>query len=109
MEMIAIDLSGNVAATGLANFNELLKDRSEIEPEIDIDDRDLAMIIYTSGTTSRPKGAMHCHLAVVMAVMSNAVEIQLERNDGVTGQFPLFHCAAHVLLFSYLSVGGKWR
>ena len=65
------------------------------------------MIIYTSGTTSRPKGAMHCHLAVVMAVMSNAIEMHLGRNDGITGQFPLFHCAGHVLLLSYLSVGGR--
>ena len=107
MEMIAIDLTGKVAATGLENFNDLIKGQSEIEPEIEFDDRDLAMIIYTSGTTSRPKGAMHCHLAVVMAVMSNAIEMKLGRDDGITGQFPLFHCAGHVLLLSYLSVGGR--
>ena len=65
------------------------------------------MIIYTSGTTSRPKGAMHCHLAVVMAAMSNCIEMQLSRDDGITGQFPIFHCAGHVLLLSYLSVGGR--
>src|SRR6185437_1487264 len=107
IDLIAVDLAGTAAAAGLKSFNDLLKGRSEIEPEIDIDDRDLAMIIYTSGTTSRPKGAMHCHLAVVMAVMSNAVEMKLGRDDGITGQFPLFHCAGHVLLLSYLSVGGR--
>lgn len=107
IDLIAVDLAGTAAAAGLESFNDLLKDRSEIEPEIDINDRDLAMIIYTSGTTARPKGAMHCHLAVVMAVMSNAIEMQLSRDDGITGQFPLFHCAGHVLLLSYLSVGGR--
>ena len=107
IDLIAVDLTGKAAAAGLENFNDLLKGQSEIEPDIDIDDRDLAMIIYTSGTTSRPKGAMHCHLAVVMAVMSNAIEMHLDRDDGVTGQFPLFHCAGHVLLLSYLSVGGR--
>jgi long-chain acyl-CoA synthetase len=107
MQMIAIDLAGKVAATGLENFNDLIAGQSAIEPEIELDDRDLAMIIYTSGTTSRPKGAMHCHLAVVMAAMSNVIEMHLDRNDGITGQFPLFHCAAHVLLLTYLSVGGK--
>jgi long-chain acyl-CoA synthetase len=107
MDLIAVDLTGNVAKTGLESFNDLIKGQSEIEPEIDFDDRDLAMIIYTSGTTSRPKGAMHCHLAVVMAVMSNCIEMQLGRDDGITGQFPLFHCAGHVLLLSYLSVGGR--
>ena len=105
--LIAVDLAGTSAAAGLESFNDLLKGQSEIEPEIDIDDRDLAMIIYTSGTTSRPKGAMHSHLGVVMAVMSNAIEMQLDRDDGITGQFPLFHCAGHVLLLSYLSVGGR--
>jgi acyl-CoA synthetase (AMP-forming)/AMP-acid ligase II len=107
IDLIAVDLAGTAAAAGLESFNDLITGRSEIEPEIEIDDRDLAMIIYTSGTTSRPKGAMHCHLAVVMAVMSNCVEMQLSRDDGITGQFPLFHCAGHVLLLSYLSVGGR--
>ncbi len=106
-ELIAIDLTGTAKAAELASFNELILGQSEIEPDIAINDRDLAMIIYTSGTTSRPKGAMHCHLAVVMAVMSNCIEMQLSRDDGITGQFPLFHCAGHVLLLSYLSVGGR--
>jgi long-chain acyl-CoA synthetase len=107
IDLIAINLAGTAASAGLENFNDLLKGQSEIEPEIEIGDRDLAMIIYTSGTTSRPKGAMHCHLAVVMAVMSNCIEMHLSREDGITGQFPLFHCAGHVLLLSYLSVGGR--
>src|SRR6202171_1903624 len=107
IDLIAVDLTGAPAAQGLENFNDLIEGQSEVEPDIDSDDRDLAMIIYTSGTTSRPKGAMHCHLAVVMAVMRNAIEMHLDRNDGVTGQFPLFHCAGHVLLLRYLSVGGR--
>lgn len=105
--LVAVDLAGKAKEQGLLEFNSLLEGQSDIEPEIAFDDRDLAMIIYTSGTTSRPKGAMHCHLAVVMAAMSNAVEMHLGRNDGITGQFPLFHCAAHVLLLTYLAVGGK--
>lgn len=107
IDLIAINLAGKAADTGLPVFDQLIEGQSEIEPDVAFDDRDLAMIIYTSGTTSRPKGAMHCHLAVTMAVMSNAIEMQLSRKDGITGQFPLFHCAAHVLLLSYLIVGGK--
>ncbi|MGB3447557.1 MAG: AMP-binding protein [Xanthobacteraceae bacterium] len=107
VKMVAVDLAGKAKEQGLEEFNALLQGQSDIEPEIAFDDRDLAMIIYTSGTTSRPKGAMHCHLAVVMAAMSNAIEMHLDRNDGITGQFPLFHCAAHVLLLTYLAVGGK--
>src|SRR6202166_31445 len=54
IDLVAVDLTGTAAAAGLENFNDLLKGQSEVEPEIDFDDRDLAMIIYTSGTTSRP-------------------------------------------------------
>ncbi|ABD88744.1 AMP-binding protein [Rhodopseudomonas palustris] len=107
IDLVTIDLTGKAKAAGLASFGELIEGQSDAEPEIDFDDRDLAMIIYTSGTTSRPKGAMHCHLAVVMAVMSNCIEMKLGRDDGITGQFPIFHCAGHVLLLSYLAVGGR--
>ncbi len=106
-DLIAVDVTGNAAAQGLANFNDLIKGHSDVEPEVDIDERDLALIIYTSGTTSRPKGAMHCHLAVVMAVMSNDIEWSLVRRDGISGHLPLFHVAGHVLLLSFLSVGGR--
>ena len=107
IDLVAVDLTGTASSLGLAQFDDLIAGQSAVEPDITINDRDLAMIIYTSGTTSRPKGAMHCHLAVVMAVMSNCIEMGLSRNDGITGQFPLFHCAGHVLLLSFLSVGGR--
>lgn len=107
IDLIAIDLTGSAAKQGLPEFNALLEGQSEVEPDIEIGDRDLAMIIYTSGTTSRSKGAMHGHLAVVMAAMSNALELHLDRESGISGHLPLFHCAAHVLLMSFLLVGGK--
>lgn len=107
LDLIAIDLTGTAAKQGLPEFNALLEGQPDVEPDVEINDRDLAMIIYTSGTTSRSKGAMHGHLAVVMAAMSNALEMKLDRESGITGHLPLFHCAAHVLLMSFLLVGGK--
>jgi long-chain acyl-CoA synthetase len=107
VSLVAIDLAGGAAATGLPTFTSACQGRSAVEPDVAFGDRDLAMIIYTSGTTSKPKGAMHGHLAVVMAAMSNAIEWSLQREDGITGQLPLFHCAGHVVLLSFFVVGGK--
>ncbi|MGP0060742.1 MAG: AMP-binding protein [Beijerinckiaceae bacterium] len=107
LPLVVIDLAGGAAATGQPTFASARAGQPAVEPNVDFDERDLAMIMYTSGTTSRPKGAMHCHLAVVMAAMSGAVEWGLQRNDGITGQLPLFHCAGHVVLLSFLVVGGK--
>jgi long-chain acyl-CoA synthetase len=45
IDLIAVDLAGTAAAQGLENFNDLIKGQPEIEPEVEIDDRDLAMII----------------------------------------------------------------
>src|SRR6267154_6432785 len=47
MDLIAVDVTGNAAAAGLEEFNGLLQGQSEIEPDIEFGDRDLAMIIYT--------------------------------------------------------------
>jgi long-chain acyl-CoA synthetase len=107
LPLVVIDLAGGAAATGQPTFASARAGQPAVEPNVDFDERDLAMIMYTSGTTSRPKGAMHCHLAVVMAAMSGAVEWSLQRDDGTTGQLPLFHCAGHVVLLSFLLVGGK--
>ncbi|GLT11933.1 class I adenylate-forming enzyme family protein [Sulfitobacter porphyrae] len=82
-------------------------DQPETEPEVDIDRDDIAAIIYTSGTTSKPKGAMHTHQSVYMTAMGDAVEWSLVREDGIPLQLPLFHCGAHVLLLSFILVGAK--
>ena len=88
IDLIAVDLTGKAASLGLP---ELQRSDRRASPRSSrrstFDDRDLAMIIYTSGTTSRPKGAMHCHLAVVMAVMSNAIEMQLTATTASPGSF----------------------
>ncbi len=41
-------------------------------PTADIDPEDTALIMYTSGTTGNPKGAVSCHRAMGQAVMNTA-------------------------------------
>ena len=45
---------------------------------------------------------MHCHLAVVMAAMSNAIEMHLAATTASAGNFRCSTAPAHVLLLSYL-------
>lgn len=61
--------------------------------DIDIDDEDLALIMYTSGTTGRQKGVMHSHLSVYSACMSNAAESKFDLHSIASCTLPLFHCA----------------
>jgi len=80
--------------------------QSATESEVEIYDRDVAQIMYTSGTTGRPKGVMQSHLSVVMAAMNNALELGVWRDAVNIAVLPLFHCAQHTLMCGVLAGGG---
>jgi len=53
---------------------------------------DPAVVLYTSGTTGRPKGAVLSHLNLVMNATVNAFDANdFSRDDVVLGCLPLFH------------------
>ncbi len=49
------------ATEGWHSFDDLLAAASPEEPDCDVDEHDLAMIVYTSGTEAAPKGVMIAH------------------------------------------------
>jgi len=58
---------------------------------VDIDGDDVAFMVYTSGTTGDPKGAMNTHRNVVFATSVYRHWIGLEDADTILGLAPLFH------------------
>ena len=67
---------------------------------------DLAQLLYTSGTTSRPKGAMMTHAALVHEYVSCILSLDLAADDEPLVSMPLYHSAAmHVFAMPYLSLG----
>lgn len=77
-------------------------------PELDAaaSDSDLVQLLYTSGTTSKPKGAMMTHGALVHEYTSSMVALDLRADDNPLICMPLYHSAAmHVFLLPYLAVG----
>lgn len=108
LSLVGVTTPAAVALDGTLPFTDALQGQPDHEPDVEINDRDLAFIIYTSGTTSRPKGVMHGHLAIVLAAMSNAIEWSLTPQDAMSGQLPVFHCAAHSGLVGILVAGGAF-
>lgn len=101
-------LDGDTPPPGLATVPQAIAQGPETLPDVDIDSTDLALIMYTSGTTGRQKGVMHSHASVHSVLLSNMVEwgSSPERADVWSSVLPLFHCGQHTVLMSALSVGG---
>jgi acyl-CoA synthetase (AMP-forming)/AMP-acid ligase II len=119
---------GAVADTVLASDLPALRHRAWIDPaggpdslqawmalgsddplEVLVHDRDAVQLLYTSGTTSTPKGVLTSHLAVTMAALSNAIAHQ-SGTPGYTAlvQLPLFHCAMlNSIVMPLMVTGGR--
>ncbi|MFJ3670878.1 acyl-CoA synthetase [Streptomyces sp. NPDC090106] len=67
---------------------------------------DLVQLLYTSGTTALPKGAMMTHRALVHEYLSAITALDLSAGDLPVHSLPLYHSAQmHVFLLPYLAVG----
>src|SRR4051812_45935830 len=88
-------------------FDELLSYATEA-PLVDIDERDVALIMYTSGTTGRPKGAMLTHLNLLMQSFTAIRTSRLYGDDNVAlVNVPLFHIAGIGSMPTSLMLGSR--
>jgi len=55
--------------------------------------QDLAILVYTSGTTGKPKGAMHAHQGLIYTVRGYNTLIARDQNDECMCFLPLCHIA----------------
>lgn len=87
-------------------FSDLVADRPMAAPE-EVSEEDVAIILYTSGTTGRPKGAMLTHLGVLHSAMTFARCLELGHEDRALVAVPLSHVTGLVgVSFSAMVVGG---
>jgi len=75
-----------------APFAAMLDEQDRVPTVVDRSDEDTAVILYTSGTTGRPKGAELTHGNLVANVeVTQSDLLGLEEDDVVFGGLPLFH------------------
>jgi long-chain acyl-CoA synthetase len=82
---------------GRAKFDELLDSR---KPD------DLATLVYTSGTTGNPKGAMLTHGNIASNVAATMKVLPLAKGDLALSILPLSHILERAADFAYFQGGG---
>lgn len=70
-----------------------LESADESAPEYHVEDRDGLSYLYTSGTTSFPKGVVASHLAIYLESMSSALDSGWNATDRFVALMPMFHTA----------------
>ncbi|NMO93301.1 fatty acyl-CoA synthetase [Actinomycetospora sp. TBRC 11914] len=79
---------------GWTSFDQLLAHDDAREPDVAIDDDDPVQLLYTSGTTSAPKGAIMTSRNLIAQYVSDIVDGEYHRDDVELHALPLYHCAA---------------
>ncbi len=79
------------APEGTLPFSSLLESKRDGFTQADLSEADDAAILYTSGTTGKPKGAVLHHRGFVLTAMLVSDFIQFEPQDRMICCIPLFH------------------
>jgi acyl-CoA synthetase (AMP-forming)/AMP-acid ligase II len=92
-ELESIIVAGNGEGQGVYPFNVLIdQGAGKPPPAVPIDPQeDLSMMLYTSGTTGKPKGAMISHYAAVRGAREYSQGVQPTSRDIFIGFLPMSH------------------
>ena len=77
-----------------AEYEKLLQRATGPAPPIAAEPEDGLVILYTSGTTGLPKGAVVSHRAMIARALVFSSELNIARDDAFVAWAPLFHMAS---------------
>ena len=85
---------GGEALDGTIGYEGWMSAASSAEPTPSGSGDDLVFIMYTSGTTGRPKGVMHSHDTVLWSILTGAATADFRTGDRYLNSLPMFHVGA---------------
>ncbi len=77
----------------LEDYEALIAQSSPNEPGVKVVEEDVLSIIFTAGTTGRPKGAMRTHRHLVSNAFASSIDLRVDYNESVLITFPMYHVA----------------
>jgi 2-furoate---CoA ligase len=104
----AADAAGGVPVRDVGELDARAADEPDgALPDVPAEDA-VSVMLYTSGTTGRPKGVPRTHRAEHTAATAHAVQTQQRQGEVVLGVMPMFHTMGLRTLLSSIVVGGTW-
>jgi long-chain acyl-CoA synthetase len=88
------------------DYEKLLTNFPTTDPEIAVDENQMSILMYTGGTTGRPKGVMISHRSFMTAMLDLTLTYMFDKNDTTCIILPMFHAAVWPV-FCLLIVGGR--
>ena len=89
---------GSTQPPGWRDYEALLAAASDAPPPVTVTPGDMSALMYTSGTTGKPKGAIRSHEGSALIALATATEMRFTRDDTALLVMPL--CHANSLYFS---------
>jgi acyl-CoA synthetase (AMP-forming)/AMP-acid ligase II len=90
---------------GTREYEDLLDGGRDSEPDVAISGTDPWALMYTSGTTGKPKGAIRSHQAGAMLSVHTEVEMGFGRNDAALLVMPMCHANSLYFMGAFTYVG----
>jgi 2-furoate---CoA ligase len=93
---------------GCAALDQMARREPDGELTESVHPGELSVILYTSGTTGRPKGVPRTHGAEHAASVAHVIQAQHHPGEVTLGVMPLFHTMGVRTLLASILVAGTW-
>jgi len=105
IEHVIVIADGTSVSTNHPLYDDVVGSASAAEPPRDFDEDETAWLLYTSGTTGFPKGAMLTHRNLTTAVVESVIEYEPQPDERNLVAFPLCHVSGYSVPVTHLRGG----
>jgi acyl-CoA synthetase (AMP-forming)/AMP-acid ligase II len=101
-----VHFGGEKGPNGWSAYETLMQRGSSSSPEIAVEPNDVWALMYTSGTTGNPKGAIRTHAATAIMSLVTAVDMGFTSRDAALLVMPMCHANSLYFSFAFTYIGG---